>query len=133
MSAIGTQKGTIKIKSLDDYSRAGKNDLTRIDEGYIDTALLISLPTSIDNQNFFAENPTGRMTEESFAALQASLIKGWDERRPVTVYVEHDGSAIVSEGNHRLHAAHAAGIQAFIEIRYFGNGQKRSGLAALAA
>lgn len=123
----------MKMISLDDYARAGKKDLTRVDEGYVDTALLISLPTSIDNQNFFAENPTGRMTKENFAALQESLIKEWDERKPVTVYVEHDGTAVLHEGNHRLHAAHAAGIQAFVEIRYFGNGQKRSNFATLAA
>lgn len=123
----------MKTISLDDYARAGKNDLTRVDEGYADTALLIGLPTSIGNQNFFAENPTGRMTEEGFTALQTSLGKGWDEQKPVTVYVEHDGTAVLHEGNHRLHAAHDAGIQAFVEIRYFGNGQKQSGLAALTA
>ena len=40
--------------------------------------------------------------------------------------------AVLHERDHRLHAAHAAGIKAFIEIRYFGNGQAKYALATLA-
>ena len=122
----------MKTISLDDCPRAGKNDLTRVDEGYIDTDLIINLQTSIQNQNLFEENPTGRMTGKQFSDLTISLQNGWNELEPVCIQVEHDGSAVLHEGNHRLHAAHAAGIKAFVEIRYFGNGQTKSALATLA-
>lgn len=44
--------------------------------------------------------------------LTASLKRiGWDEKRPAKVTVRRDGTIFLDEGNHRLAAAHRAGIK----------------------
>jgi ParB-like chromosome segregation protein Spo0J len=63
------------------------------------------------------------MDPEGFAALVADL-KANGMREPVTVHVEQDRRVHIHEGNHRLRAAHRAGIAVPVEVKYFGNTQQ---------
>jgi hypothetical protein len=41
------------------------------------------------------------------------------------VHVEQDRHVHIQEGNHRLRAAHRAGIPVPVEVKYFGNSQQQ--------
>ncbi len=49
-------------------------------------------------------------------------------RYPISIHVEQGLRIVIHEGNHRLHAAHKAGIPVPVEVKYFGNSQQH-GLA----
>lgn len=99
--------------------------MTRIDEGFVPASILLGLPGECGEHEVFAKSRFGSKTESEFRALAESLASGWRENAPILVCVEADGRATIYEGNHRLRAAEFAGIEAFVEVRYFGNSQER--------
>lgn len=116
----------MKTTYMDNFPSAKPTDVSRIDRGYIDPNLLSNIPGKCGEQLLFVMSPTGRMGKAEFARLTKSLSIGWSEIMPVTVFVEKSGSVVIFEGNHRLRAAIAAGIDAFVEIRWFGNSDRNT-------
>ena len=104
--------------------RAGPGDLTRLDAGVLPAHLLVNLPGAAGEEDLFRRVPSGRMAPQSFADLVADL-KARGMRSPVTLHVEQDGRVVIHEGNHRLRAALEAGIPVPVEVKYFGNAQRR--------
>lgn len=103
--------------------RPGPADLTRFDTGYLPADYLLDLPGAEGEETLFQRSPAGRMTPEAFTALIDDL-KAHGMRHPVTVHVEQSGRVLIQEGNHRLRAAHRAGVPVLVEIKYFGNAQR---------
>lgn len=107
----------------DPFPGAGPNDITRIDEGFIDPDKILNIPGRCGEHLLFQSNPYGRMSEGSFLALAESLNTGWRKDAPVTIFVEKGGLPVIHEGNHRLRAAKYINIETLVEIRYFGDSQ----------
>ncbi len=58
--------------------------------------------------------------------------KGYDRDKPIFINVGHDGTALISEGNHRIRAAERADIDIVpVEIAYFAGGEEASGPMSL--
>lgn len=61
--------------------------------------------------------------------LESMEKSGYDQSQPIFVTVNHKGEAFISEGNHRLAAAKALGIENIpVEIRYYNGGETAPGL-----
>jgi hypothetical protein len=116
----------MKIVTIDEgiNGRVNSNDLTRIDEGFMNPLSIVNLPGECGEHLLFNSSQSGRMSKDQFDNLVDSLSKGWDENKCVTIHVEHDGKIFIHEGNHRIRAAIKAGIDCFVEIKYFGNSQR---------
>jgi len=104
--------------------RAGPGDLTRLDTGVLPAARLLDIPGAAGEEVLFRRAPSGRMPPEAFAAMVEDL-KAQGMRYPVTVHVEQDGRVLIHEGSHRLRAALQVGIPVPVEVKYFGNVQRR--------
>lgn len=123
----------LKNRVLDEGTptwRAGPGDLTRLDTGVLPAGMLLDLPGAEGEEALFRQSPTGRMGPEGFAALVADL-KANGMRDPVTVHVEQNRRVHIHEGNHRLRAAHQAGLAVPVEVKYFGNAQQAGLLFAV--
>lgn len=58
-------------------------------------------------------------TDASFERLKASIGKGWDRDRPLTIYVNREGKVELIDGTHRLLAARELGMEA-VPVRIQG-------------
>lgn len=107
---------------------AGSGDLTRRDIGRLDPRQLVTLPGQKGEHKLFARSPTGRRTPGEWKAFVDDIRRKGVES-PVAIHVERDGSAAISEGNHRVRAAVEAGHTSVpVEVSYFGNSQRRGEL-----
>lgn len=115
----------MKIVMIDEgvNGRVNSTDLTRIDEGFINPLSIVNFPGECGEHLLFESSQTGRMDRDQFNNLVDSLSNGWNMNKCVTIFVEHDGKVFIHEGNHRIRAAIKAGVDCFVEIRYFGNSQ----------
>jgi hypothetical protein len=111
--------------------RAGAGDLTRLHSGVLRAERLLALCGAEGEQRLLRQSPSGRMGPQAFAELVADL-KANGLREPVSVHLEQDGRAHIQEGNHRLRAAHLAGIAVALKVKYFGNAQRDGRLLAVA-
>ncbi len=101
--------------------------ITRVDEGYVDPLELLNLPGFEGEHLLFETDSTGGYGEERWRALIED-IKVNGLRWAVLIFKEMDGRVGIYEGNHRLRAAIAEGLNRVpVEIRYLGNSQ-RTGL-----
>jgi hypothetical protein len=101
--------------------------ITRLDEGHVDPKELLHLPGMEGEHLLFENDHTGGYGEERWNALVEDIrVDGL--KWAILVFKEMDGRVGIYEGNHRLRAAIAAGLNRVpVEIRYFGNSQ-RAGL-----
>lgn len=103
---------------------AGSSSLTRRDKGWLPPEALVGLRGGGREHIMFTESPRGRMSPARWGAFKRS-IKTRGVQNPVMVVIEKDGETKLWEGNHRVRAAIAAGVDLIpVEISYMGNSQR---------
>lgn len=104
---------------------ADKNTVTRIDKGKINPQEIINLPGEYGEEKLFAICKTGHYTQSEWNVFLQDLSDN-GMQYAITIFKEKDGVVHIHEGNHRLRAAIELGREFVpIEIRYFGNSQRR--------
>ena len=103
----------------------------------LDPKKLVHLPGRMGEEKYFGQSDE-TWTEDDYAAreymhdavdevTQSMREKGWDQDNPsgpVFIIVEADGHAYIFEGNKRVRAAAATGIDKIpVEVRYCGGSE----------
>ena len=115
--------GDLKMTHLDEGTsgwKASNSDVTRVDEGYIETYKL----RDKDRVDLVRDYKNMARTLERFEEIKESIRQNGIQER-IVVAVNMDGSIEIIEGTHRLLIAEELGIEIVpVEIRYFGNSQQ---------
>ncbi|MDF2533914.1 MAG: hypothetical protein K0R18_71 [Bacillales bacterium] len=114
---------------------AGPTTTTAIQQGEIDLADILDLPGRNGEQRQWEKwtNPKDGQTYNYFGDYREDKwnrfledIKANGIQNPLHVVVEKDGTAKISEGNHRREAAIQLGLTSVpVEIQYMGNSQRQ--------
>jgi hypothetical protein len=128
---------TLEVTNME--GRPGNNrHLTRRTEGLVPPEMLLDLPGARgEEETFIYDEATGtytidqssrhgvRYTPARWAKLVANMRdEGFDPSNPIFIIKDFGQAAKIQEGNHRLRAAHEAGLDLVpVEIRYFGHSE----------
>lgn len=99
---------------------AGAYDVTRVDKNAIVPISILRDEDRVDTVRY-AWKPSSRRPGFIDDLTESINEEGYDVTKPVAVFVEKDGSITISDGTHRIAAAHYAGYNCIVaEVRYFG-------------
>ena len=109
------------IDKTGDLGQAGnRSHITLVEKGFAPTEEIASLKGAMGEVRGKHRNRLDSRWEEFKNQIKTEGIKD-----PVTVFVDHNGAALIHEGNHRIDAAVELGMkQVPVEIRYFGKADK---------
>lgn len=90
---------------------------------------LIDLPGARGEHLRLADGGNEHDRQVMAELIESMRTEGYHQDKPILIYVEADGRAHIGEGNHRIRAAQAAGLENVpIDVRYFGGAEGRPGV-----
>ena len=114
------------LEGKDYEGKTGRSDhITRTENGTIPTDAIKFMLGASGEKPFDHRHRQG----EDWEAFKADIAKN-GIKEPIFITVDHNGTPVISEGNHRRDAAVELGMKEVpVEVRYFGNAQEQGTIA----